>query len=107
MRYKLSDLCAFVDGRVAVADLDFGTYISTENMLPNKEGVTRSAGLPTISQTQAIILIRISCLSTLLRSLILSKSASLIRFGLTKSTPYGKRCLDVTSGYPCSIGLGE
>ncbi len=49
----LSDICAFADGRVAVADLDLDTYISTENMLPNKEGITRSAGLPTITQTQA------------------------------------------------------
>lgn len=49
----LSDICSFADGRVAVAALDLDTYISTENMLPNKEGITRSAGLPTINQTQA------------------------------------------------------
>jgi type I restriction enzyme S subunit len=29
------------------------TYISTENMLPNKEGFTRSAGLPTVSHVQS------------------------------------------------------
>jgi type I restriction enzyme S subunit len=52
MTQKLSDLCTFVDGRVAIADLDLDNYISTENMLPNKEGVSRSAGLPTVSQTQ-------------------------------------------------------
>jgi len=50
---KLSDLCTFADGRVPVADLDLDTYISTENMLQNRGGITRSAGLPTISQTQA------------------------------------------------------
>ena len=50
---KLSDLCFFADGRVAVADLDLDSYISTENMLPNKEGITRSSGLPTVSHTQA------------------------------------------------------
>jgi type I restriction enzyme S subunit len=49
----LFDLCSFADGRVAVADLGLDTYISTENMLQNKEGITRSAGLPTITQTQA------------------------------------------------------
>jgi type I restriction enzyme S subunit len=49
----LSDLCYFADDRVAVSDLNLDTYISTENMLPNKEGITRSAGLPTVSQTQA------------------------------------------------------
>ena len=53
MTSELSDLCTFADGRVAVVDLGLDTYISTENMLPNKEGITRSAGLPTISQTQA------------------------------------------------------
>jgi len=50
---KLSDLCSFADGRITVADLDLDTYISTENMLPNKEGITRSAGLPIVNQTQA------------------------------------------------------
>ena len=50
---RLSDLCTFADERVAVADLDLDTYVSTENMLPNKEGITRSAGLPPIKLTQA------------------------------------------------------
>ena len=53
MKKTLSDLCSFADGRVAIDGLDLDTYISTENMLPNKEGITRSAGLPTVSQTQA------------------------------------------------------
>ncbi len=50
---RLSDLCYYANGRVAISDLDLDTYISTENMLPNKEGITRSSGLPTVSQTQA------------------------------------------------------
>ena len=29
------------------------TYISTENMLPNKGGITRASSLPTIAQTQS------------------------------------------------------
>ncbi len=53
MTSKLSDLCYYANGRIAVADLDLDTYISTENLLPNKEGITRSAGLPTTNQTQA------------------------------------------------------
>ena len=53
MTFKLSDICTFADGRIAVADLDLNNYISTENMLQNKEGITRSAGLPTVNQTQA------------------------------------------------------
>jgi type I restriction enzyme S subunit len=53
MTHTLSDICSFVDERVNVSSLDSDTYISTENMLPNKEGITRSAGLPTASQTRA------------------------------------------------------
>jgi len=53
MTSKLSDICTFADGRIAVTDLDLTSYISTENMLQNKEGITRSAGLPTVNQTQA------------------------------------------------------
>lgn len=53
MKSRLSDLCHFAEGRVAVSALNLDTYISTENMLPNKEGITRSAGLPTVPLTQA------------------------------------------------------
>jgi type I restriction enzyme S subunit len=53
MTQELSGLCCFADGRVAVAGLGLDTYISTENMLPNKEGITRSAGLPSVAQVQA------------------------------------------------------
>ena len=50
---KLSALCSFIYERVTVNNLDKYTYISTENMLPNKEGISCSAGLPTTAQTQA------------------------------------------------------
>jgi len=53
MKRKLADLCSFADGRVPVADLNLDTYISTENMLPNKGGIVRSSGLPAVPQTQA------------------------------------------------------
>ena len=53
MTYKLSDICTFTDERVVVTNLDLNNYISTENMLQNKEGVIRSAGLPTVNQIQA------------------------------------------------------
>jgi len=53
MKSRLSNLCHFAEGRVAVSALNLDTYISTENMLPNKEGITRSAGLPTVPLTQA------------------------------------------------------
>ena len=50
---KLSDLCYFAYARVPVADLDLKTYISTENMLPNRGGVTYATRLPTVLQVQA------------------------------------------------------
>ena len=46
MTFKLSDVCSWGNDRVAVSDLSAETYISTENMLPNKEGVTASSKLP-------------------------------------------------------------
>ena len=36
MKSKLSDVCHYVKGKVDVSGLDNITYISTENMLPNK-----------------------------------------------------------------------
>lgn len=50
---NLSALCDYAEGRIAVADLDLYSYISTENMLQNKEGICQSSGLPTVAQTQA------------------------------------------------------
>ena len=52
MKSKLSDICHYVNGKVNVSELDNSTYVSTENMLPNKGGVTVAATLPTTSQTQ-------------------------------------------------------
>ena len=46
MKYKLSDICHYVSGKVYVSGLDKSTYISTENMLPNKGGVTEASTLP-------------------------------------------------------------
>lgn len=50
---RLDALCDYANGRVSVADLDLDSYISTENMLQNKEGICQSSGLPTVAQTQA------------------------------------------------------
>lgn len=52
MKYKLSDICAYRKGKVDVKDLNAETYISTENMLPNKGGITKTASLPTVTFTQ-------------------------------------------------------
>ena len=43
----------YVKGKVDVTILNKDTYISTENMIPNKGGITSASSLPTITQTQA------------------------------------------------------
>lgn len=55
MRYKLSDICEYAKGKIKVSVLDENTYISTENMLPNKGGITKATSLPTQEQTQAFM----------------------------------------------------
>ena len=52
MKCKLSDICDFRKGKVDVSKLTLKTYISTENMLPNKGGVTEASSLPTVQLTQ-------------------------------------------------------
>ena len=52
MKCKLSDVCNFRKGKVSVSGLSKKTYISTENMLPNKGGVTKASSLPAVEVTQ-------------------------------------------------------
>ena len=52
MKYNLSSLCEYRKGKVSVEGLSNATYISTENMLPNKGGVVQAASLPSALQTQ-------------------------------------------------------
>ncbi len=53
MKYNLSDICDYAKGKIDVALLNEDTYISTENMMPNKGGITSASSLPTVAQTQA------------------------------------------------------
>lgn len=53
MKSKLSEICDFVKEKTDVVGLDNTTYISTENMLPNKGGIIHASTLPTTKQTQA------------------------------------------------------
>lgn len=53
MKYNLADICEYVKGKIDVTILNKDTYISTENMIPNKGGITSASSLPTITQTQA------------------------------------------------------
>lgn len=55
MKYKLSDICEYAKEKIKISDLDENTYISTENMLPNKSGITQAASLPTQEQIQAFM----------------------------------------------------
>ena len=55
MKYNLSDICEYAKGKVDVAALDEQTYISTENMMPNKGGITSASSLPTTAQTQSFL----------------------------------------------------
>lgn len=52
MKCKLSDICSFRKGKIDVENLNTQNYISTENMLPNKGGITEASSLPTVSLTQ-------------------------------------------------------
>ena len=53
MKYKLNDICFFVDEKIFLCKLTKATYISTENMLPNRGGIVAASNLPLLSQTQA------------------------------------------------------
>lgn len=53
MASKLSDISSYAKGKTAVAGLTAQNYISTENMLPNKGGITTATNLPSVEQTQA------------------------------------------------------
>lgn len=53
MKYNLSDICDYAKGKIDVSVLDEDTYISTENMIPNKGGITSASSLPTVAQTQS------------------------------------------------------
>ena len=53
MKYSLSDICFFSRDKVNVAQLTTKTYISTENMLPNRAGVETATALPMVEQVQA------------------------------------------------------
>ena len=50
---KLADICSYSKGKISVSSLTVDTYISTENMLPNKGGVTKASSLPAVELTQA------------------------------------------------------
>ena len=52
IKYSLSDVCEYRKGKVNLKDLNLNTYISTEKMLPNKQGVIKATALPNVAQTK-------------------------------------------------------
>lgn len=50
---KLSDICDYGKDRIEVSSLDNSNYISTENMLPNRAGITITTTLPTGEYTSS------------------------------------------------------
>lgn len=53
MKCKLEEICTFRKKKTRVSDLTTETYISTENMLPNKGGIVNASSLPLVELTQA------------------------------------------------------
>ena len=53
MKCKLSDICFYAKGKVDVSSLTNANYISTENMMPNKSGVTIASSLPNTTSIKA------------------------------------------------------
>ncbi|GHV72484.1 hypothetical protein AGMMS49928_29510 [Spirochaetia bacterium] len=51
-KVRLGDVCEYRNEKIETDSLDTTTYISTENMLPEKTGVTFSTGLPATQYTQ-------------------------------------------------------
>lgn len=44
--YKLGEICSFVKDKISMRDVGTDVYISTENMLPDKGGITRASSIP-------------------------------------------------------------
>lgn len=51
MKYKLKEIAIYSNKKIEVNKINQDTYISTENMLPNKAGVVKATKLPNQSKT--------------------------------------------------------
>ena len=56
MKCKLFDVCEYAKGKIYIANLNDKTYISTDNMLANKNGITKASSLPKAEKTQRFLL---------------------------------------------------
>ena len=46
MSLVLNDVAKFISSKIEVSEINVSNYISTENMLPNKGGITTASSLP-------------------------------------------------------------
>lgn len=46
MKSRLATICNYVEEKISVAELDENTYISTENMITNRQGICKASSLP-------------------------------------------------------------
>ena len=53
MTSNLADIADYINEKINVSELDNKTYISTENMLPNRSGITEATTLPNTNLTSA------------------------------------------------------
>ena len=51
-KVKLSEICFYAKDKIDVASLNKKNYISTENILPNKNGITFATTIPNLKTTQ-------------------------------------------------------
>ena len=48
----LSQICTYSNDKISIIDVNENTYISTENMLPNKAGIMQATSLPSTMQVK-------------------------------------------------------
>lgn len=48
----LSQICTYSNDKISIVDVNKNTYISTENMLPNKAGIMQATSLPSTMQVK-------------------------------------------------------
>ena len=53
MKSELCSICSYRREKIETSRLSLDEYVSTENMLQNRGGITKAASLPTTSSTQA------------------------------------------------------
>lgn len=53
MKFKLADLCDYAREKITIEEVDERNYISTENLLPNKNGVTVASSVPNVKYAKS------------------------------------------------------